>query len=126
MRDVRRSWGPVRNTYLFGTPTTVRARLVGDHLIRPVSIPDGAGAFLDVGPRGIPARSVLVDGRDVSIAVPAEFASALGQAVLRGTRQETVPLTAEADGDHVFLAGTLPPGKNFIDKATGVRAPARW
>lgn len=126
VRDVRRSWGPVRNTYLFGTPATVGARLVGDHLIRPVSIPDGAGAFIDVGPRGIPARSVRVDGRDVSIAIPAEFASSLGQAVLRGTKQETVPLIAEAAGDRIVLAGTLPPGKTFIDTATGVRSPARW
>ena len=126
VRDVRRSWGPVRNTYLFGTPATVRAHLVGDHLIRPVSVPDGAGAFIDVGPRGIPARSVLVDGRDVSIAIPAEFASALGQTVLRGTKQETVPLMAADAGDHIVLTGTLPPGKTFIDKATEVRSPARW
>ncbi|HUS20509.1 MAG TPA: CDP-glycerol glycerophosphotransferase family protein [Aeromicrobium sp.] len=126
VRDVRRSWGPVRNTYVFGTPTTVCARPAGDHLIRPVSIPDGAGAYLEVGPRGIPARSVLVDGRDVSIDVPAEFSPALGQAVLRGTKQETVPLTAEAYGDRILLTGTLPVGKNFIDPATGVRSPARW
>jgi CDP-glycerol glycerophosphotransferase len=126
VRDIRRSWGPVRNTYVFGTPTTVRARRVGDHLIRPVSIPDGAGAFIEVGPRGIPSGSVLVDGRDISIDVPAEFASALGQAVLRGTNQETVPLTAEADGDHIVLTGILPGGKKFIEKATEVRSPARW
>lgn len=124
--DVRRSWGPVRNTYVFGTPTTVRARLVGNHLIRPVSIPDGAGAFIEVGPPGIPARSVVTDGRDVSIDVPGEFASELGQAVLRGAEQETVPLSAEAAGDRIILTGTLPAGKKFIDKATGVRMPARW
>jgi CDP-glycerol glycerophosphotransferase (TagB/SpsB family) len=126
VRDIRRSWGPVRNTYLFGTPATVRARRVGDHLIRPVSIPDGAGASIEVGPHGIPASAVLLDGRDVGINVPAEFASELGQAVLRGTEQKTVRLTAEAHGDHIVLTGTLPAGKKFVNKATGVRSPARW
>jgi CDP-glycerol glycerophosphotransferase len=126
IRDIRRSWGPVRNTYLFGTPTVVDAREIGGHLVRPVSIPDGAGAFIEVGPRGIPARSVLTDGRDVNIAVPVEFAPALGQAVLRGEKQDDVPLSAAVDGYHVVLTGTLPAGKTFTEKATGVRSPARW
>jgi len=126
IRDIRRSWGPVRNTYLFGTPATVGAREIGGHLIRPVSIPDGAGAFIEVGPSGIPSRSVLTDGRDVSISVPVEFASALGHVVLRGEKQESVPLSAAVHGDYVFLTGTLPAGKPFIEKATGVRSPARW
>ncbi len=126
IRDIRRSWGPVRNTYLFGTPATVGAREIGGHLIRPVSIPDGEGAFVDVGPRGIPALDVLTDGRDISIYVPSEFAPVLGQAVLRGTKQETVPLVAEAYGDVAVLTGTVPAGKAFIDRTTGVRSPARW
>jgi CDP-glycerol glycerophosphotransferase (TagB/SpsB family) len=126
VRDVRRSWGPVRQVYLYGTPATVRARLVGNSLVRPVAIPDGGGAFVDVAPGGIPAHSVVVDGRDVSIRVPAEFGSALGRAVLRGPRQETVPLYTEVDGDGVVLTGNLPAGKKFIDNATGVRFPARW
>jgi len=126
VRDLRRSWGPVRNTYLFGTPATVRAREIGGHLIRPVSIPDGAGAFIEVGPSGIPSSWVLADGRDVSICVPVEFASALGQVVLRGEKQESVPLSAAVHGDHVVLTGTLPAGKPFIEKATGMRSPARW
>ena len=126
VRDVRRSWGPVRNTYLFGTPTAVGAREIGGHLIQPVSIPDGAGAFIEVGPGGIPARSVLTDGRHVSISVPVDFASGLGRVVLRGEKQESVPLSAAVHGDHVILTGTLPAGKPFVEKATGVRSPARW
>jgi CDP-glycerol glycerophosphotransferase (TagB/SpsB family) len=126
VHGVHRSWGPVRNTYVFGTPPVAPARDLGDCLVRVVSVPDGDGAHVDIGPRGIPARSVVTDGRDISIAVPAEFAAELGQAVLRGTKQESVQLAASADTDHVLLTGTLPAGKAFVDPATGVRSPARW
>ena len=58
--------------------------------------------------------------------MPAEFVSALGQVVLRGEKQEIIPLSAAVHGDRVHLTGTLPAGKPFIEKATGVRSPARW
>ncbi len=66
VRGLHRSWGPVRNTYLFGTPSVAPARQVGGHLVRVVSLPDGAGAHVDIEPTD---RSD-VHGRLESVDVP--------------------------------------------------------
>jgi CDP-glycerol glycerophosphotransferase (TagB/SpsB family) len=128
VRDVRRSWGPVRNAYVFGTPATAVARRLGDRLIRPVALPDGAGAHIDVETLGIPATAVRAVGREVTITIPADAAGRVEQAVLRGTRQEDVPLTATPTPDGVVLTGSLPVGKAVVgkDKDTGVRVPPSW
>ncbi len=126
VRDVRRSWGPVRNAYVFGTPTTVVARRLGDRLVRPVALPDGAGAHIDVQSLGIPATAVIAVGREVTITIASDAAERVGQAILRGACQDEVSLTATRSADGVVLAGTLPAGKPVVAKDTGVRIPASW
>ena len=86
VRDVRRSWGPVRNAYVFGTPATIRARQVGDSLIRPVALPDGVGAHIDVEPLDVERPT---QGADVDVPHFVEVD------------------TAERAGDLIRLTGTL-------------------
>lgn len=121
----RRSWGPVRRVYAYGSPITAVARRFPDRLVGPRILP-GVGAFVDATTLGIPALAIDVVGRDVTIAVAAEAGSRLGQAVLRGDNQTDVPLVATADGDRILLAGTLPAGQAVVDPDTGIRYPPRW
>jgi CDP-glycerol glycerophosphotransferase (TagB/SpsB family) len=92
VRGLHRSWGPVRNTYVFGTPATISARQVGDHLVRPVSMPDGDGAHVDIEPpRGTE--------EDVGISVP-----------------HVVEVdTVERDGDILRLTGSLDGNRDEFD-----------
>ena len=88
VHHVHRSWGPVRNAYVFGTPATVRARHIGDHLIRPVAMPDGEGAHVEVEPLG------------------AETASA-GDAEIVDVPHVVEVETVERQGDHPRITGSI-------------------
>ncbi|HJR89230.1 MAG TPA: CDP-glycerol glycerophosphotransferase family protein [Aeromicrobium sp.] len=90
VRDIRRSWGPVRNAYVFGTPATIGARPVGDLLVRPIALPDGAGVHLDVEPPGRPDQESPGRAADVPYVVEVDTAVRDGD-VLR--------LTGSLDGD---------------------------
>lgn len=126
VRDLRRSWGPVRNTYVFGTPATARAHAVGPRLIRVDSLPDGDGATVHVDPVGVPAIAVSATGREIAIAVAADAEQRVGQAVLRGGKQAEVPLAASRRGDLLMLTATIPASKPALDRNTGVRIPPTW
>lgn len=123
---VRRSWGAVRNAYVFGTPATVAARPIAGRLIAPVAIPDGRGAFIDVEPLGVPVLSVSTQGRHLTLVVDSAFADRLGTPVLRGKRQDTVPFDVTPDGDRLVLTAELPVGRKIVDAVSGVRFPPRW
>ncbi|MFL6090474.1 MAG: CDP-glycerol glycerophosphotransferase family protein [Aeromicrobium sp.] len=126
VRDLRRSWGPVRNAYMFGSPVTAVARQIGKYIVGSLVVRDGDGAFVFAAPLGIPALAVATDGREVRIEVSASDTERLGAGELRGRGQTPVPLTATPEGYRTVLRATLPAGKKFTDRLTGVRYPPRW
>jgi CDP-glycerol glycerophosphotransferase (TagB/SpsB family) len=122
----RRSWGPVRNSYPFGTPATAMARRVGDRLIRPLIVADGGGTFVESKPLGIPAASVDATGRDVTIVLSGDLSRRLGRPVLRGPSKAEVAFQTRPEGDQILLTATVPTGKTVVDARTGIRRPPRW
>lgn len=120
----RRSWGPLRRVYEFGTPTLVRLRPLGeDRLIGP-TFDERRGVLVVSRKPGPQVRDVSINGREISLRVDA--GTGVESAVLTGLGQEDVPLDAVPDADGVRLVATLPPGRGVFDPETGDRHPPTW
>ena len=82
----RRSWGPFRRVYEFGTPTLVRLRPLGeDRLVGP-TFDERRGVLVVSRKPGPQVRDVAVDGREISLRVDA--GTDIESAVLTGLGQE--------------------------------------
>ncbi len=120
----RRTWGPFRHIYEFGSPGVMGLRPFGaDRLVGP-TFQERRGVRIVSCRPGVLVRDVAVDGREISLRV--DSATNVESAVLTGLGQEDVTLTAVPDADGIRLVGALPPGQIVIDRETGDRHPASW
>ena len=110
----RRTWGPLRRIYAFGSPAVMRLRPLGDGPARRSDVRRAARRA-----RSCPASRACSSATSRSTVVRSACASMpateVGSAVLTGAGQEDVTLAALPDADGVRLVGTLPPGRIVVD-----------
>ena len=120
----RRTWGPLRRIYTFGSPVVMQLRPQGEsRLVGPTFHPRRGVLMVSRRPGPI-VREVAATGREIVLRV--DSGSSITSAVLSGPGQEDVVLAAEGDADGIRLVGTLPPGQMVVDEETGDRHPPTW
>jgi CDP-glycerol glycerophosphotransferase len=120
----RRTWGPLRRIYGFGSPVVMQLRPEGrDHLVGP-AFHERRGVLVVARKTGPVISDVTASGRELSLRV--DGSSDLGSAVLSGKGQQDVSLSISRDGDGIRLVGVVPPGVHVIDEETGERHPPTW
>jgi CDP-glycerol glycerophosphotransferase len=120
----RRTWGPLRRIYAFGSPAVMPLRPLGeDRLVGP-AFHERRGVLVVARKPGVLVRDVSVAGREITVLVDAD--GDIGPATLRGEGQEDVELTVHRDAGGVRLVGVLPPGTNVLDEETLQRHPPTW
>ncbi len=120
----RRTWGPLRRLYAFGSPAVMQLRPQGEsRLVGPV-FHERRGVLVVSRRPGHVVRDVSVSGREVTLRLDADASVTSG--VLSGRGQKDVELTAEAGADGIRLTGVLPAGRMVVDKVTGDRHPPTW
>ena len=119
----RRTWGPLRRVYSFGSAAVMQLRPQGDRLVGP-TFHERRGVLIVSRKPGVLVRDVAVTGREISLRVDA--GTEIGSAVLTGKGQKDVPLAAMRDADGIRLIGVLPPGKVVVDEEFGDRYPPAW
>lgn len=120
----RRTWGPLRRIYHFGSPAVMQLRPLGeDRLVGP-TYHERRGVLVVARKPGVLVREVVVTGREISVRLDA--GTEVGSAVLTGVGQDDVALSAVRDADGVRLVGALPPGRIVTDEETGERHPPAW
>ena len=120
----RRTWGPLRRIYAFGSPVVMRLRPHGeDRLVGP-TFHERRGVLVVSRSTGVLVREVALNGREISLRLDAGVE--VGSATLTGKGQDDVTLTAVRDADGVRLVGVLPPGNIVVDAEFGDRFPPAW
>ena len=119
----RRTWGPLRRVYPFGSAAVMQLRPQGDRLVGP-TFHERRGVLIVSRPPGVFVRDVVVTGREISLSLDA--GTEIGSAVLTGKGQDDVPLAAVRDADGIRLVGALPPGNIVVDEEFGDRYPPAW
>ena len=121
----RRTWGPLRRVYAFGSPIVMRLRPLGDDRLVGPTFHERRGVLVVSRRPGVLVREVALTGREISLRVDA--GADVGSAVLTGMDQDDVTLSAVRDADGVVrLVGALPPGRIVTDEETGDRYPPTW
>lgn len=120
----RRTWGPLRRIYAFGSPSVMRLRPLGEERLVGPTFHERRGVLIVARRPGVLVRDVSVTGREISVLVDAD--GDVGSAVLRGEGQEDVELTAQRDADGIRFVGVLPPGAIVLDEETLQRHPPTW
>jgi CDP-glycerol glycerophosphotransferase (TagB/SpsB family) len=118
----RRTWGPIKRAYAFGSPTLVRSRSQEDGRLIGLRFDERRGTRIVSRKPGVTVQGVAVNGREISLRVDAD----VDGAVLTGKGQEDVILEARRDADGVLLVGTMPAGRPVIDPEFGDRHPTAW
>ncbi len=119
----RRTWGPLRRVYSFGSAAVMQMRPQGDRLVGP-TFRERRGVLIVSRKPGVLVRDVAVTGREISLRVDA--GDKIGSAMLTGKGQEDVPLAAMRDVGGIRLVGVLPPGTIVVDEEFGDRYPPTW
>ncbi|MGH3457527.1 CDP-glycerol glycerophosphotransferase family protein [Aeromicrobium sp.] len=120
----RRTWGPLRRIYHFGSPEIVRLRPFGEGRLVGPHFHERRGVLIVAQEPDVLVRDVTLDNRQISLRVDAD--TNIEAAVLIGEGQEDVPLTVTREADGVRLVGSLPPGQIVVDEETGARHPPTW
>jgi len=120
----RRTWGPLKRVYAFGSAAVVQLRPLGDDRLVGPTYHERRGVFIESRKPGVLVRDVTVTGREISLLVDA--GTEIGSAVLTGEGQDDVPLAPMRDADGIRLVGALPPGNVVVDQEFGDRYPPTW
>ena len=120
----RRTWGPLRRVFAFGSGAVMRLRPIGDDRLVGPTFHERRGVLIVSRQPGVLVRDVTVTGREISLRIDA--GTEIGSAVLTGEGQDDVPLAAIRDADGIRLVGALPPGNIVVDEESGDRYPPAW
>ena len=120
----RRTWGPLRRVYAFGSPAVMQLRPVGHGRLVGPTFGRWRGVLVASEPVGVLVHGVTAQDREISLRV--DDGPGLESAVLSGPGQRDVPLTVHRDADGVRLEGVIPPAEVTVDEETGQRLRPTW
>ena len=120
----RRTWGPLRRIYAFGSPVAMRLRPQGDARLVGPTFHERRGVLVVSRKIGVLVREVALNGREISLRL--DPGVEVGSAILTGKGQDDVTLSAVHDANGVRLMGVLPPGNIVVNAEFGDRYPPIW